>query len=302
MNIVDFHIHIFSKVSGRNQYGPVESDSYGRIRNDGKTKPFIPSFCQETTFPLPNLCELMRRHDVGKALLLQNPTIGTRNEEIENAITTHQRMFYGVVQTDPFAADAQSIIETYGKKKSFFALKLELSQDWGWLGIHRQNDFKYANLYPLIDCAQSNKLSVILDIGDHTGPAYSPDGLQALVENFPHTLFVIEHLGYYTKTTPLTTWKNIINLGKRDNVYFGISAVAKIIDDDYPCPKALRLIGDAFSIVGSHKLLWGSDGPTTLTHYTYRQLIDMILLHANFLSGSDKRKIMGGNALELFGQ
>jgi Predicted metal-dependent hydrolase of the TIM-barrel fold len=300
MNIVDFHIHFFSKVSGRNQYGPVYSDFYGRVRNAGETKAFIPPFGNETAFPLPNMRELLQRHGVQKALLLQNPTIGIINEETDRAVSSNRGTYYGVVQVDPFASDAAGIIETYGRKKGFFALKLELSQTWGWLGIHNLKNFSYESLYPLIDVAQSNSLSVIIDIGDHNGQAYSPEGLRNMAEAFADTPFVIEHLGYYTEGTPRTKWEDIVKLGKKDNVFLGISSVAQVMGEEYSCPRALGLIKNAFSVVGAHKLLWGSDAPTTLNRYTYRQMMDMIVLHADFLSSSDKERIMGENAVELF--
>lgn len=299
MNIIDFHIHIFSKAAGHNQCGPVDSDLYGRVRNAGETKPFIPPFGRETAFPLPNLLELMRRYDVQKALLLQNPTIGIINEEIDSAITSNPGICHGVVQVDPFAPDAVDTIKTYGRKKGFFALKLELSEGWGWLGIHKIKDFRYESLYPLIEAAHSTNLSVIIDIGDHKGQAYSPEGLRKMTETYANTHFVIEHLGYYTHGTPRTLWKEMIELGKKDNVFFGLSAVAQVMGEEYPCPIALELIKDAFSIVGARKLLWGSDAPTTLNRYTYRQLIDMIVVHADFLSSSDKERIMGENANDL---
>lgn len=67
-------------------------------------------------------------------------------------------------------------------------------------------------------------------------------------------------------------------------------------------PSSLLRAGfkDAVSIIGLRKLLWGSDAPTTLTRYTYRQMLDMILLHAGFSTDADKARIMGENAAGLF--
>ena len=54
--------------------------------------------------------------------------------------------------------------------------------------------------------------------------------------------------------------------------------------------------------VGAAKLLWGSDCPLGMSAWcTYRQAIDFIRRHCDFLSGEEKALILGGNAARLFG-
>ena len=71
-------------------------------------------------------------------------------------------------------------------------------------------------------------------------------------------------------------------------------------DEDYPYPGACKFIHKAVELVGVDKLLWGSDIPGLLTVATYSQLLDYISKHCEFLSESDKAKILGENALRVY--
>lgn len=84
-----------------------------------------------------------------------------------------------------------------------------------------------------------------------------------------------------------------------NNVYFGFSSTAAFLNDDYPCVRTIELLQEAIEIMGVHKILWGSDIPSTFKKYTYQQLIDVIKEHADFLSDSQKEMILYKNA-ELF--
>jgi predicted TIM-barrel fold metal-dependent hydrolase len=71
---------------------------------------------------------------------------------------------------------------------------------------------------------------------------------------------------------------------------------------DYPYPTGQRQLEHLRDRVGAEKLLWGSDSPVGMTMWcTYRQSLDFIRLHCDFLSQDEKDLILGGNAAGLFG-
>ena len=73
-------------------------------------------------------------------------------------------------------------------------------------------------------------------------------------------------------------------------------------EPDYPYPTGQRQLRHLRDRVGAEKLLWGSDSPFgTATWCTYRQSLDFIRLHCDFLSADEKDLILGGNAARLFG-
>lgn len=300
MTIIDFHAHIFSRVDGCNDRGPVKSAGLGRVSNGGEVRPFIPPYGPDTTFPLECLDELMTQNGVSRAMLLQGPTIGNVNEEVARAIKDKPERFSGVMQVDPFAPDAAEQIGALAAKAPYAALKLEMSEDWGWLGVHPADAFSYTQLYPLVEAAAGCGLSIILDTGNWTGKAYAPKAVGEMARTFPQTRFVVEHLGYFMPGTPRPLWEEMIEQGKLENIWFGLSAVGQLLAEEYPCAEALALVAWAHRSLGAQKLLWGSDIPTTLMRYTYQQEIDMVLKHAVFLSDREKEQVMGENAMQFF--
>ena len=94
---------------------------------------------------------------------------------------------------------------------------------------------------------------------------------------------------------------DVVSLLSRDNVFGELLIPAKWPPSAYPYPEGqeqLRLLRDA---VGAEKLMWGSDSPYGMSAWcTYRQAIDLIRLHCEFLSVEEKALILGGNAARLF--
>ena len=94
--------------------------------------------------------------------------------------------------------------------------------------------------------------------------------------------------------------KEVIALLEHPHVFAELLFPAK--EPDYPYPTGQRQLRHLRDRVGAEKLLWGSDSPFgTATWCTYRQSLDFIRLHCDFLSADEKDLILGGNAARLFG-
>ena len=71
---------------------------------------------------------------------------------------------------------------------------------------------------------------------------------------------------------------------------------------DYPYPRGQQQLRQLRDRVGAHKLLWGTDSPFGASMWcTYRQALDFVRLHCDFLTQDEKDLILGGNAAKLFG-
>ena len=71
---------------------------------------------------------------------------------------------------------------------------------------------------------------------------------------------------------------------------------------DYPYPEGQKLLRELRDRAGAQSLLWGSDSPYGMTQWcTYRQSLNFIRVHCDFLSTAEKAAILGGNAARLFG-
>ena len=71
-------------------------------------------------------------------------------------------------------------------------------------------------------------------------------------------------------------------------------------DTEYPFPWAQEMLKLLYDELGPEKLLWGSDMPGAERNVTYRQAMDYVRLHADFMSEEDKALFFGGNAARLF--
>ena len=77
---------------------------------------------------------------------------------------------------------------------------------------------------------------------------------------------------------------------------------AYVQDEGYPFPSVRRYIRIATELVGPEKILWGTDVPGLLTVATYRQLVDLARVHTDFLSTDDQAKVLGLNAMRVYGR
>ena len=300
--IIDAHAHIFTRIDGRSGGTTTAAGHLGKIETDGQSAPFLPPADGITSFSIAVLEELMAQSGVEKALLLQNPTIGTINEEIETIIAEKRSKFAGVIQVDPLSANACDEIKRFSACKGFRALKLEMG---GWGRIYPQISYRDAAMRSIIKTAGETGLVIMVDTGPIRSPGYRPKDLAALVDEFGEFCFQFEHLGFLERHNAadaevLRDWNALIDLGLRDNVYLGYSAVGTLLAEEYPCAQSLELLRIAVERVGAEKILWGTDVPGTLNDYTYRQMLNHVRLRADFLSDGQRAKIMGENAERLY--
>ncbi len=70
---------------------------------------------------------------------------------------------------------------------------------------------------------------------------------------------------------------------------------------DYPYPELRPVLQRLYQRAGGHRLIWGSDMPNVQRNCTYRQSMDYLRRHCDFISPSDMNRILGSNVANLFG-
>lgn len=305
MEIFDAHAHIFSSVDGEKRGIKTSSAKYGRIKYGNDELVFLPPTFKELLFDADMLVESMDFAGVSKAVLLQNPVIGIINNEIQQAIKKYPNRFVGTIQVDPLNSSACDLISNYASEKQNI-LKLEISEEWGWSGKYPGFSLTGREMMKIWETIARLNLRVIIDTGDMFNNGYQIDNIRNIANQFPKTKILIEHLGFlkaqYQKNEMALKRRNeLLNLGKEHkNIFFGFSSTASFLDDEYPCVESLNCLKNAVDLMGADKILWGSDIPSTLKKYTYRQMIDVITKHAFFLTQSEKQQILFSNAYSFF--
>lgn len=303
--IVDGHIHIFNRIAGRMGTRTTHGLPFGRIQvGDGEVIQFMPPFKEETSFPADVIVAMMDFAGVSKGVLLQNPVIGTVNEEIAAAIARYPDRLIGSIQVDPRDPHALATIKHYGANPKQQILKFEMSDGWGWSGIHSGLRLDDDCFTPIWRFAAANHFPVIIDPGRPNNAGYQVEIIQKLAVEYSDITFVLEHLGAMNRENwhRKDRWDEMINLGKLSNVYLGVASIGAGLREEYPCPLALGLLKESVERVGAEKLIWGTDTPSNMKFYTYRQMAEMFIDHADFLSEAEKDRLMGGNALRVYGR
>ncbi|MFZ5833530.1 MAG: amidohydrolase family protein [Planctomycetota bacterium] len=304
LTIIDAHAHVIPNVSGRNRFGALVSDHWGSVLRGDTRLPMLPPTCADSSFPVEALVELMDREAVSQALLLQNPTLGTCNEYVRECIERFPNRLCGAIQVDPRNPEGPEMIRQFASPRQS-VLKIEMSADWGWTGVHPGFELDEPDTSPLWDAVVECGLEVVIDPGPPGNPGYQVRAIDAVTSRLSSTRFVLEHLGYLMADPPLAAdaialRRQLLELGRKENVWLGLSAVPILLDDVYPCLRSAELLREAIELVGAKKLIWGSDVPITLNLHTYRQLIDTIRREADFLSDEQKRQILSENARDVF--
>ncbi len=70
---------------------------------------------------------------------------------------------------------------------------------------------------------------------------------------------------------------------------------------EYPFVEARQIIRQYFEKLGPDSLIWGSDMPNVERYCTYRQSLDYLRLHCDFIPEADMAKICGENVAGMFG-
>lgn len=75
---------------------------------------------------------------------------------------------------------------------------------------------------------------MVIDTGPIGGPGYQLKELDALTDRFPHTNFLMEHLGFPTRgecgrRASMALWREMVDLARKDNVWLGLAAVPLLL-------------------------------------------------------------------------
>lgn len=91
----------------------------------------------------------------------------------------------------------------------------------------------------------------------------------------------------------------VMTLLKRPNVYAEVLFQAKW--PDYPFVEGQKMLQRLCEEVGAQKFMWGTDMPYASGYWcTYKQALDFIRIHCDFLSQDEMDLILGGNVARLF--
>lgn len=230
--------------------------------------------------------------DMGKIL-------GTefRDEEVAEFCSKFPKRLIGITSINPYCYRAKDKIRRAVEKLKLRGVKL-----YPHSGFY-VNDKR---LYPIYDYCQTVEIPVIIHTGikavrqqymKYNSPIYADD----VATDFPELNIIMCHGGY--------PWVEefFAVAGTNPNIYVDISFL-DYIEQKFVNPglteNTLRRLN---SIIGSKRLIWGSEGPfMELPLYgshgpdNYKKSMDFLVRRFEFLTEEDKKNILGKNAERLF--
>ena len=149
----------------------------------------------------------------------------------------------------------------------------------------------------------SEEASQLLTVAEERGLlvslAGSPvwqDDLRVLARRHPGVPILCHHLGGASVGADPAGLRSLIESVSCPNIYIKASGFhyASPRGWDYPWPEGTELFRQIFEAFGPDRLCWASDFPASTRYTTYRQSLEVIRTHCDFLSASDLEAILGG--------
>ena len=307
MRIVDAHAHVFPKVQGQIGAGPTRGLGYGRIQVGSEEIQLMPAHNEETVYTGEMMVANMDWAGVERAVLLQGTFYGECNDYARKVAERHPARLLALAYVDPWRGDLEAQWE---KVASFVGVKMECSVKTGFLGLYPEARLDDPELNWFWGKLSESGKVLVLDLGHIGGASYQTEAVREIAVAYGELSIVIAHLGQPSPSIEKdqmlkSLWRGQIELGELANVYFDTAALpayaADVAGEVYPYPSTRRWLQEAIESVGCEKVMWGTDQPGLLGHANLPQLVRLAERQFDFLAPKELARVMGLNALEVFG-
>lgn len=305
MKKIDAHFHLVRSVAGFNGKGRMTPLGKGKvIWDDGTVIQLFPDGWGEDSLTAETALKIMDAHDIEKAVLLQGSLNGYQNYYSYQAVKKYPDRFIAAFGVDPFCAEAMKIVRRHVEDLGFRSMKLEISQGGGMHGYHSTTPFRLdldaqlARIFHYL--ADYPGFTITIDYGDFSQYSYQPEAVATLAQIYPQIDFVVCHLSFPNADHPERLKNALQQWQDKENIYVDLSAIQDIEGETaYPYPRCQKDVLLAKEILGSQRMLWGSDAPWSATFNSYEHLYSW-LKEAGLFTEADLENILYKNAEKVY--
>ncbi len=300
MKKIDAHLHIAQIIAGYCRRGELRAIGQGKAQwGNGETFQLLPERFGSDSFTIERAVEIMEEEGVAKAVLMQGSMYGFQNNYHLDILNKYGDRFCPSCTIDPFMTDYLQTMKDFIEVKKFKLAKFEMSSGGGLMGCHGTFSLMDEKMTKIYSILEENKATLALDIGDESMGSHQIDNLLDIATTFPKLKIVVCHLLAPSIDNLDSTYRKLEKLA-RANVYFDLAALPKIIAvEQYPYSGTAKIIKEASQIVGSDKLLWGSDAPYAAVGVSYSSLADYIV-ESQLFSKTELEDIFYNNADRVY--
>lgn len=134
------------------------------------------------------------------------------------------------------------------------------------------------------------------------GPSQMPV-VRDLARRFPGLPILIHHLGRVRGDFPEgpAQLAELVAAAAEPNIIVKFSGFGHGVAKpwDYPYPSMIAVARALHAAYGAERMCWGSDYPVVRRAMTYRQSLEIVRDHCDFLSTADKAMVLGGTMARL---
>lgn len=300
MKIIDSHIHLVQCIAGTTSGGEMRPAGGGRGQTvDGTVYQLIPPFLGENQVTPEAALKVMDEFQVERTVLLQGNFMGFQNLYSWEAQQRYPARFLAAAAYDPFSMKRDAIVKRLFEELGFRVVKHELSTGSGLMANHGVLPLDGELLEREFSYADDHDLVCVVDIGKLGSKSAQVEALRRVIRRHGSMKFVVCHV-LAPKQEQHDIWRQGMEALALPNVWFDLAALSSNLRPDTPpYPVTRQFIGEAVEMVGSDRLLFGSDLPSTLCSHRYGDLIRCVSEHPG-LSMEQRQQILYDNALGVF--
>ncbi len=246
---------------------------------------------------------------VDRAVLQTGHLYGRLNRFLASAVERFPDRFWALAMIDEWRADGPGPIRVLGRAIKEMGLHGLWFQTGNLFQNGRSETFDDPAFFPFWDHVRDMGIPVYLNV---TTGAPGPDPYLAELAAFsrwldrygdvpvmyPHGLSLYRFMRDGEISIPEAAWEPLAAQNVMVEILIPIFQGAIW---EYPYVEARPVIREYYERLGPDRLGWGSDMPNVERHCTYKQSLDYLRLHCDFIPPGDMAKICGGNVARLFG-
>ncbi|MCA9433767.1 MAG: amidohydrolase [Candidatus Omnitrophica bacterium] len=275
---IDAHVHVWTS----------DTERYPLAEGYEKSNMNPPSFTPEELF------HHMEGTGVDRVNLIQMSYYGFDNSYMLDVMDRYPGVFSGTAIVDPFGPDPAAEMKRLAER-GCHAFRIQPAHS-------KQPPETWLQPEPmekLFATAQKEQLALSCLIRTDALPE-----VDRVCTIYPEAPVIIDHLCLLDTgdTHPVTDEhiKRLTTLNKHKNLYIKVGAFYALGERTPPYLDLLPLIEKVVEAFTPDRCMWETDCPFQVVNGTYEDSLALIRDHADFLSQSDKDKILRGTAERIF--